>query len=64
VPGRELPSPVIRVEGPADELWHRLLRADPPIVARRQDEHLLLDLRAVAPSSDDHIAAALERACR
>ncbi|MDP3985029.1 MAG: L-seryl-tRNA(Sec) selenium transferase, partial [Acidimicrobiia bacterium] len=62
-PGSAIPSPVIQIEAP-QSVFAALLTADPPILARRQSGHLLLDLRAVAPADDAHVAAALRAACQ
>ncbi len=59
IPGSTIPSPVIRVAGRPDDAWRRLLEAAPPVVARRRDDALELDLRAVEPADDKHLAAAL-----
>jgi L-seryl-tRNA(Ser) seleniumtransferase len=65
VPGAEVPSPVLVVGGGGvDHLWHRLLQHDPPLVARRDDGELIIDLRAVRPDQDGLVAAALQQACR
>lgn len=65
VPGAEVPSPLIKIGEPgASVLWPRLLRATPPIITRRDAGRLILDLRAVSPKDDEHLAAALESACR
>jgi L-seryl-tRNA(Ser) seleniumtransferase len=37
-----------------------LRAADPPIIARIEDEKLVLDLRTVFPAEEDELAAALE----
>jgi len=65
VPGMTMPSPVLVVsELAADDLWRGLLRAKPAVVARREAGELLLDLRTVEPSDDQHIAAVLRDLCR
>lgn len=45
----------------ADEIAARLRGADPPIVARVEEERVLLDLRTVFPEQDRLIAAALNQ---
>lgn len=62
VPGMTMPSPVLVVAG-GDAVWHALLAARPAVVARRDGGELLVDLRAVDPDDDRHIAATLA-ACR
>lgn len=65
VPGQTIPSPVIRLAGVnTDNSWHRLLAGPPPVLARRKDGDLLIDLRAVPPEQDEIVAAALADACR
>lgn len=59
VPGETIPSPNLRLHGNADALWDRLLTASPPILARRSEGSLLIDLRTVDPADDTRIAAAL-----
>ena len=57
VPGQTIPSPAIRIPGAADRHWHQLVAADPPVVARRRDDALFVDLRTVDPSDDPAIIA-------
>jgi L-seryl-tRNA(Ser) seleniumtransferase len=65
VPGREVASPVIAVSGSTDSRYLALLAAEPtPVVGRREDGRLVLDLRSVAPEDDAAVAAALGTACR
>ncbi|MFQ5948800.1 MAG: L-seryl-tRNA(Sec) selenium transferase [Acidimicrobiia bacterium] len=64
VPGKTIPSPIIRIEGDADTLWRRLLAADTPVIARREDDALVVDLRAVDPQDDGTVTKALQHACR
>jgi L-seryl-tRNA(Ser) seleniumtransferase len=59
VPGETIPSPNLQLSGSADELWSKLLAASTPILARRRDGKLVIDLRTVAPSDDVLIAEAL-----
>jgi len=42
-----------------DELLSRLRDADPPVIARVQDDRVLLDLRTVFPEQDEAIVATL-----
>jgi L-seryl-tRNA(Ser) seleniumtransferase len=63
VPGSGIPGPVISVTGMADR-WQALLGKQPPILARRRDDDLLVDLRAVSPEDDKLVASALAAACR
>jgi L-seryl-tRNA(Ser) seleniumtransferase len=59
VPGETIQSPNLRLEGSADTLWHRLLTASPPILARRSEGTLIIDLRTVDPADDQHLADTL-----
>ena len=59
VPGETIPSPNLRLDGSADRLWDKLLNASPPILARRSEGSLLIDLRTVDPDDDSRIVAAL-----
>ena len=45
----------------ADDLATRLRASDPPIIARVEEGHVLLDLRTVFPAQDTVIACALDR---
>jgi len=49
-------------DGDAQGLAERLPRADPPVLARVQDERLLLDLRAVRDEEVDELVDAVVRA--
>jgi L-seryl-tRNA(Ser) seleniumtransferase len=64
VPGRGIPSPLIRVMGNTDGCWRALLAGVPPILGRREEGALLLDLRTVDPADDGSIADALAAVCR
>ncbi len=59
MPGEAIPTPVLSVPDSGDELWRRLLDASPPVVARRHEGALLVDLRTVDPADDVHVEAAL-----
>jgi L-seryl-tRNA(Ser) seleniumtransferase len=61
VPGRSIPSPAITLDGRGDASWKALVDSDPPIVARRRDDKLVLDLRTVDPADDAVVAATLAR---
>jgi L-seryl-tRNA(Ser) seleniumtransferase len=58
VPGAEVPSPQI-VLPDGDDRYATLLAHRPPVLARRREGSLVVDLRAVDPEDDDHVAAAL-----
>ena len=62
-PGAAIPSPLIECDVP-EGAFLQLLRAEPPILARRGSGRLLIDLRTVDPASDLHVAAALRSACQ
>jgi L-seryl-tRNA(Ser) seleniumtransferase len=55
VPGVGIPTPQIVLEG-EDHLHGGLLAAPQPVLTRRMDKDLVLDLRAVADEDDDVIA--------
>lgn len=57
-PGGEIPTCLIELPG-GDSLHARLLRHDPPVLARRQGGSLVVDLRSVDPVDDAAVAAAL-----
>ena len=59
VPGETIPSPALRLPGRGDAAWKHLVSLDPPIVGRRRDDALMLDLRTVDPADDDLVVAAL-----
>jgi L-seryl-tRNA(Ser) seleniumtransferase len=64
-PSATLPTRLLAVtcEGvSADELSTRLRASDPPVIARVEDERVLLDLRTVFPEQDDAVAQALKQA--
>lgn len=63
-PGNAVPSPALVIEGRGEELWPRLLEAEPAVVARRSAGDLLIDVRAVPEGEDGQVAAALRDACR
>lgn len=43
----------------ADDIAEQLRRSDPPIIARVEDNRVLLDLRTVFPEQDEHVTHAL-----
>ena len=61
-PGRGIPGPAIAVDDSG--VWRRLLDGAPPIVARREDGRVLVDLRSVDEADDAAIGEALAHACR
>jgi L-seryl-tRNA(Ser) seleniumtransferase len=64
-PSATLPTRLLAItcEGvSADEFSTRLRASDPPVIARVEDERVLLDLRTVFPEQDDAVAQALKQA--
>ena len=64
VPGMTVPSPVLVIERRGEDLWPRLLEADPAVVARRSAGDLLIDVRAVGEDEDSILSDLLGAACR
>jgi L-seryl-tRNA(Ser) seleniumtransferase len=64
-PDAVLPTTLVTldVDAPPDGLARRLREGEPPVVARIQDGHVVLDLRTVAPEEEDELAQAVTRAC-
>ena len=59
-PQQTIPTWLIAMECNAAAAEAALRAADPPIIARIEDEKLILDLRTVFPAEEDELAAALE----
>ena len=62
-PGATLPSRAVAVKvagASPDRVLERLRQWHTPIVARVEDDRVLLDLRTVAPEQDEEIVAAME----
>jgi L-seryl-tRNA(Ser) seleniumtransferase len=59
VPGETIESPNLHLDGDADALFRRLLDASPPVLARRREGRLIIDLRTVDPGDDLHLAETL-----
>ena len=62
VPGSSLPTRLIalsRTGVPALQLEARLRAGTPPVIARIEEEKVLLDLRTVLPEQDETVAAAI-----
>ncbi len=58
-PEQSIPTWLIALDGAANQ-WEKLLRAgEPPVIARIEDDRLLLDLRTVFPSEEAELLAAL-----
>jgi L-seryl-tRNA(Ser) seleniumtransferase len=61
-PAATLPTRAVAITSSvmsSDEIAERLRRSDPPIVARVEDNRVLLDLRTVFPERDEQVAHAL-----
>jgi L-seryl-tRNA(Ser) seleniumtransferase len=61
-PDVEIPGPLIRLPGDGN-LFDRLLQGDHPLLARRLEGDLIIDLRCVDPDDDERVVEAIE-ACR
>jgi len=59
VPGEMIPSPAIRINCDADVVWHGLLSSAPPVLARRKQGALEIDLRTIPSGNDSAIASLL-----
>jgi L-seryl-tRNA(Ser) seleniumtransferase len=59
--GRARSAPANAVPTAASELEAALRAADPPVIARVEQETVLLDLRTVAPEQDEIVARVLRR---
>jgi hypothetical protein len=59
VPGETIPSPAIRLDVAPDPGWKHLVAADPPVVARRREGGLYVDLRTVDQRDDELVAATM-----
>ncbi len=59
LPEVTIPSAGVAVDG---DVTAALRAADPPVIARVQDDRTICDLRAVEPADDTHLAAALRAA--
>lgn len=64
VPGRGIPGPVVLIRHASDAGWRNLLDGVPPIVVRRDDRGIIVDLRTVDPEDDEFVATAVADACR
>lgn len=62
VPGESIPTAVIRLEGPTDDIWASLARSELPVIASRRDGAVFIDLRSVDPRDDKVVAAAIAAA--
>ena len=63
-PGSEIPTRLLvleRDDATAGEIERQLRSLDPPVIARIQDDRVVLDLRTVAESDDERVAELLLR---
>jgi L-seryl-tRNA(Ser) seleniumtransferase len=56
-PGSQLPTRLVALTMPAGRLEAALRAGCPPVIARIENERVLLDLRTVPPEEDDRLAA-------
>ena len=61
-PGTQLPTRLVAIELPAVRLESALRAQRPPVIARIEDERVLLDLRTVPPEQDQQLAALISSA--
>jgi L-seryl-tRNA(Ser) seleniumtransferase len=57
-PGAELPTRLVEISRDgmtADAIEQHLRSLDPPVIARIQDDRVVLDLRTVLPNEDAHL---------
>jgi L-seryl-tRNA(Ser) seleniumtransferase len=63
-PEQSIPTWLVAIECASSTAAERRLRlGDPPVVARIEDERLVLDLRTVFPEEEAALEAAIRRAC-
>jgi L-seryl-tRNA(Ser) seleniumtransferase len=64
-PEQSIPTWLIAIEcGEVGAVQRKLRGGDPPVIARVEDERLLLDLRTVLPEEESELAAALQALSR
>jgi L-seryl-tRNA(Ser) seleniumtransferase len=61
-PGSTLPSKLVAIALPAEKLDAALRALDPPVIARIEDDRVVLDLRTVEPTLDASLADLVSRA--
>jgi L-seryl-tRNA(Ser) seleniumtransferase len=57
-PGAELPTRLVELQRDglsADQIERHLRRLDPPVIARIQNDRVVLDLRTVLPQEDERL---------
>jgi L-seryl-tRNA(Ser) seleniumtransferase len=62
LPGQELPTVLLALEGPASRLATALRRGEPPVLARIESGRCCIDLRTVLRGQDDQLQDAIEAA--
>jgi L-seryl-tRNA(Ser) seleniumtransferase len=60
-PQQTIPTWLIAIEGDAVAGEEALRASDPPVIARIQDERLVIDLRTVFPAEEEELVAALRK---
>ncbi|HET7217965.1 MAG TPA: hypothetical protein VFJ02_07945, partial [Vicinamibacterales bacterium] len=61
-PGSQLPTRLVAIALPAERLEAMLRGGQPPVIARIENDHLLIDLRTVDPAEDGRLAGVLVQA--
>jgi L-seryl-tRNA(Ser) seleniumtransferase len=62
LPGQTLPTKALAIAGDdVDGLAKKLRQATPPVIARIEEDQLLLDPRTVLPEQDKTLLAVLEK---
>jgi L-seryl-tRNA(Ser) seleniumtransferase len=61
-PGSQLPTRLVALTLPADRLASALRGGDPPVIARIDNDRVVIDLRTVGPSLDEQLATLIVRA--
>ena len=62
VPGHELPTVLLGLEGPASRIAKALRHGDPPVIARIEKDICCLDPRTVLKGEDETLIDAVEAA--
>ena len=63
LPGETLPTCLLALSAPSpDRLLARLRRSGPPVIARLEDDRVVLDPRTVLPEQEEALLLGLKRA--
>ena len=62
LPGETLPTWLVVLDGNPDAMADALRQADPPVIARIEDDKLVLDLRTIVAEEEDAVAKAVRLA--